>query len=237
MMNNIKTYVAGALVAAAGAVGANAATITQLNPRDTGSAVALDMDLLNDDVGAVINSAKVRVPQVTDATNTTMGLDEWLYSLPHNQVTYSGPADLTSDWGFSITNDGDVHNGWGKDGASYDPTSIVNGGGIPGSDYDSWTTGKDMVIVGVSIPYSQLDANQDNSYNLATAFADGDASISLGNQTIDDMFVGESASGFTTWEADGVDYNVTVVPEPTTLAGASFLMGLMAAGYGMRRRR
>jgi hypothetical protein len=214
--DKIKQYAAGATLAAATALPAHGASITQMQPNKIPGETLLGATITNDNAGAVYNS--VELPYLN-------ALAQDLVSYAHNSSTYGGSAqNLIGDWGLNVSSTGDVSQGWDFD--INNPVSIQNDGIAPGTTYDIWDSGLDMDFI-IAIPDSQLDANGNGFLG-----DPGDLELTLSNDTMTNGVVGKSASGFTEWPADPQTYTVnTVVPSPSSGALAALGIAALAAGY------
>ena len=211
----IRTIAPAAALVAAGA--AHGAAVTQFDAFETSNDIALALEMLNDDPGAVYNEATLQ--------GIYEPLAQELYNFGINASVYASPEELMQAWSSSITSGGTIDNGWNATGT--DPVSFTNIGGIPDITFDQWNAGDEMAY-GKQVPFAQLTASGDAAdwgqpgHTYAT--------IELGD-VVEEAFVGQSASGFSTWSADGQAYQLNIVPAPASAA----LLGLAAAAA--RRRR
>jgi len=188
-----------------------------------GENVTINLNAVNDDTGAIYNSAEL---------NVFKELAEGLYALPANQTNYGSMLDLMNDWSFGISNNapGNVHNGWNFQKQNDGSISIGNIGGVPDLSYDLWnsTSGSNTQAYTLIIPGSQLD------FTGVAGFDPTKAGIVRSSELSSDMFVGfEGGAANISHSADGHFYQVQI-PEPSAYGA---LFALAAAGAALYRRR
>ena len=175
-----------AVVVMAGVGGlAHGAQVVQLPPNiPVGAAhVYLNIFLINDDTGAIYNSAALDAAWLG-------GLADVLYALPVNFHTFDSPKVMMQEWALGVTPDGNVYNGWSAalsvDGASRGAVALTNIGGRPG-DYDQWrsTSGSNTMALTLMIPLRQLE--RDGTIGYA---ASRDAQLVLTAAPLQQAFVG-----------------------------------------------
>ncbi len=192
---------------------------TTINTTGDPANVFLNMQLTNNDAGAIYNSATL---------NTLSGLDDALWALPENQSNYASKADMLGDWSIAVRSPptGEVSTKWFSN-TNNDGTIDLFHQGI---GYDQWTSNanSDMMALTVSIPKSQLEVDGQAGYSPLS----GDAQIVLGDQR-QDAYVALNISGATI-DAPGQNYDIQIVPEPSA---ACIGLGLLAAAVLCRRRR
>jgi len=135
-------------------------TITQYTCQyntGTGKAV-LDLELLNNDNGAVYDSYDLTI---------CSNLATRLWQQPRNQILYSNKTEMVADWNATIRDPptGEVEDGWSHDG-NYDDLEFTHIPRIPNLSYDQWDAtsqnpGQDMMFLTLGIPLTQLDGNGD----------------------------------------------------------------------------
>jgi hypothetical protein len=222
-IKKLGSFLAPLVAAAALTVPAKASVIDQYSPDYTISPgrVELPIEITNNDNGAVYNSFDLVL------FNT---LANGLYGLSHNQANYTSIEDMTSEWVLSIRPNpiGEVNNKWFVDTSSYDPAEIYHSG----LGYEQWQASQqnqnqDMMALALSIPLSQLDGNA----NGWSGTDPQDYFITMNTTPTPGMGVGRE--GITSYNAQGYEYNVNIVPEPSTIG--LMLLGL-AALYGSKRK-
>jgi hypothetical protein len=219
-----------AALAATGAVPvgvANGSLILQYDPVVGDTFKSLNLELTNNDQGAVYDSA-------TLSLSSPLAQALW-NTVPANQANYANIGEMVADWNVLIRPppSGQIYNGWNRtvnaDG-SIDLTNLGQIGGIPDDDYTTWKDSigfpnQNTMALTVQIPLTQLELDGETGYNPAT-----DARIELNpSQTIENAFVGFTSGGAGS-SADGQAYGL--IPEATTMA--LMTVGLAGAYIGRK---
>jgi len=188
------------------------ALITQFEPVYGNIDKVLNIDLTNNDPGAIYDSGSLSSGLFGDLGNQ-------LLALPTNHH-YGNLEGLMGAWTFSIRGPptGNVYNGWNRDVNPDGRVELWNSG----RNYDQWTStpGANTMALTVRIPLSQLELDAQPGYN-----PDTDARIELGTRNVVNAFVANTGS-----PAEGLAYNV--IPEP----GTGLLIGLGCMAFLACRR-
>ena len=191
------------------------------NDHPGSSSVKLNLNITNDDPGAIYDSARLSPALFGD-------LADALYRLPANRDAYAGIGDLIGEWNVSVraTPTGEVYNGWNN---TLNPDGSIDLS-YSGRGADQWLSTSadhewDTMALTVSIPKSQLELDGVGGYNPAT-----DSRILLTDNTVEEVFVADTGT-----PAQAFEYDVHPIPEPAT--GLTLVGGIVAAAAGHRVRR
>ncbi len=140
------------------AVNVHANEISQYSPIYDATSVDLNLEILNNDNGAVYDSYNLGIYS---------NLVARMWALPRNQSNYVDQAAMVADWILNLRAPptGEVSAGWMHD-SNYSDLEITNVGGIPDLDYDQWDATQqdashDMMYLTLNIPLDQLDGDGD----------------------------------------------------------------------------
>ena len=201
------------------------ALITQLEPNipDGSNYVFLNIDLTNNDEGAIYDSGELTL---------LAGLAQQLWDvIPANQSTYSNIEELVGDWAVGIMSWGQVYAGWNEPVVNPDASIQLNHAPFGYHQWFDEITNPDQntMALTIQIPLSQLELDGIAGYDPST-----DARIELGTTPVNNAFVGDAGDGLNSWQADGVSYEV--IPEPSSVLLSVFGLLLFVCYHRLLRK-
>ena len=143
---------------------AHAAEVVQYDPVYSSTIVLLDTELINNDNGAIYESASFAYFALLPNGSVT-NLATAIQQLPQNLT--NTVAGVQESWtGGVLPGISEVDTGWSLNLESNTTYSIGHVGGFPDFDYDTWqntpaNANQDMMYLSHKIPLEQLDGNGD----------------------------------------------------------------------------
>lgn len=226
-MSTTRSIGTAALLAALPAA-AHGAIITQGITPAPGNITRLSVDMINNDQGAVYDSATLEGLFLPLA----QAIYDWGVSVGNPVTAYADAQAFLDSWPGGLTAAGQINASTGWNVSGRDPLELTHNEGFPGFDYTAWASGLNSFLI-LDIHNSYLTASGN-----AADWGDPDkgtyANIILSDNTVQNAFVGKtgSAIGAPTYSADGLAYQLVIIPAP-----APTILLAFAAPALIRRKR